>query len=92
MRFTSAEAQSPFLNPKTLPSLTLHHIGLYCFRKEYLLEYTTTKTTPLQEAEDLEQLKALETGHRIKVAIVDELAIAVDTPQDLAQLEHYLCQ
>ncbi|HEY4255291.1 MAG TPA: 3-deoxy-manno-octulosonate cytidylyltransferase [Chlamydiales bacterium] len=82
----------PYAKPNILPSSALHHIGLYCFRRDYLLKYATMGTTPLQLLEDLEQLKALEAGHRIKVAIVDEQAIAVDTPQDLVQLEQFLCQ
>ncbi len=70
----------------------LHHIGLYCFRTEFLARYAAMKPTPLQLLEDLEQLKALETGHRIKVAIVDELNIAIDIPTDLQQLKEHLCQ
>jgi 3-deoxy-manno-octulosonate cytidylyltransferase (CMP-KDO synthetase) len=80
----------PHAKPNTVPPSALHHIGLYCFRREFLLEYAAMGATALQMQEDLEQLKALENGHRIKVAIVNEQAIAVDTPQDLAQLEKYL--
>jgi len=66
------------------------HIGLYGFRREFLLRYSDLEPTPLQKAEDLEQLKVLEHGHKIKVAIVDSEAIGVDTPEDLQKLKKLL--
>lgn len=77
---------------KGVPSSALQHIGLYCFRRDFLLEFGGLESTPLQMEEDLEQLKALETGRRIKVALVDEVAIGVDTPGDLVKLEEFLCR
>jgi 3-deoxy-manno-octulosonate cytidylyltransferase (CMP-KDO synthetase) len=68
------------------------HIGIYCYRTSFLKELLKKKTTPLQHAENLEQLKVLELGHRIKIAIVEEQTLSVDTPQDLIKLEEYLCQ
>lgn len=73
-----------------LPPRALHHIGLYCFRRPFLLQYPEIASTSLQITEDLEQLKILEKGWRIKLAIVDELAIGVDIPADLARLEKHL--
>jgi 3-deoxy-manno-octulosonate cytidylyltransferase (CMP-KDO synthetase) len=73
-----------------LPKLALQHIGLYCFRRPFLLKYPTMLTTPLQNQEDLEQLKVLEKGFRIKVAVVDEPCIGVDIPSDLSKLEELL--
>jgi 3-deoxy-manno-octulosonate cytidylyltransferase (CMP-KDO synthetase) len=46
----------------------------------------------LQQSEDLEQLKVLEAGYRIKIALVDEKPPSVDTPSDLSKLEEYLCK
>jgi 3-deoxy-manno-octulosonate cytidylyltransferase (CMP-KDO synthetase) len=74
------------------PPNALHHIGLYCFRRDFLLEYSLMEASHLQKMEDLEQLKALERGHRIKVAIVEEKTIGVDTPNDLAKLVEHLKQ
>ena len=74
----------------SLPHNALHHIGLYVFRRQFLLDYVRMPTTELQRLEDLEQLKVLENGHKIKVAVVDETPIGVDTPQDLVQLERML--
>lgn len=68
----------------------LQHIGLYCFRRSFLLEYSKMAATPLQLQEDLEQLKVLERGYRIKVAVVDEPCIGVDIPSDLVKLEEFL--
>jgi 3-deoxy-manno-octulosonate cytidylyltransferase (CMP-KDO synthetase) len=74
----------------SLPPNALQHIGLYCFRKSFLLECARADDGQLQSIEDLEQLKALEQGYRIKVAIVDEKAIGIDTPEDLGRLVAHL--
>lgn len=68
------------------------HIGIYAFRKEFLLRYAQLQPTPLQLAESLEQLKILEHGYRIKVALVDDPAIGVDTPEDISKVESLLCK
>lgn len=67
------------------------HIGVYAFRKDFLLKYDSLEPTPLQLAEDLEQLKILEHGYTIATACVEEEAIGVDTPEDLYNLELKLC-
>lgn len=59
------------------------HIGIYAFRTPYLLTYTQMKPTPLQLAEDLEQLKVLENGDKIRVVVVETACIGIDTPEDL---------
>lgn len=68
------------------------HIGLYVYRPKFLLHYQTLDPTPLQLEEDLEQLKVLEHGFRIKVAVTDHACIGVDTPEDLKQVEQWLCK
>jgi 3-deoxy-manno-octulosonate cytidylyltransferase (CMP-KDO synthetase) len=73
-----------------LPKSALQHIGLYCYRRSFLLKYPQMASTPLQLQEDLEQLKVLEEGFRIKVAIVNEQCIGVDIPSDLTRLEELL--
>jgi 3-deoxy-manno-octulosonate cytidylyltransferase (CMP-KDO synthetase) len=75
-----------------VPPNALHHIGLYCFRRPFLLQYPQIKPTPLQRQEDLEQLKLLESGWKIKVAIVDEKIIGIDVPEDLRKLEERIRQ
>ncbi|WP_068471085.1 3-deoxy-manno-octulosonate cytidylyltransferase [Candidatus Protochlamydia phocaeensis] len=68
------------------------HLGLYAYRPSFLLEYQKLPLTPLQLEEDLEQLKVLEHGYRIKVAVVDEASIGVDTPDDIYKVEQWLCK
>lgn len=69
-----------------------HHIGLYVYRPSFLLEYQRLSPTPLQLEEDLEQLKVLEHGYRIKVALTDKASMSVDTPEDLKKIEQWLCK
>jgi 3-deoxy-manno-octulosonate cytidylyltransferase (CMP-KDO synthetase) len=60
-----------------------HHIGLYAYRRAALERFVKLPPSPLEERERLEQLRALEAGMRIDVAIVDSVPLGVDTPQDL---------
>jgi 3-deoxy-manno-octulosonate cytidylyltransferase (CMP-KDO synthetase) len=60
-----------------------HHIGLYAFRRAALARFVSLPPSPLEQRERLEQLRALEAGMRIDVAIVDSVPLGVDTPQDL---------
>jgi 3-deoxy-manno-octulosonate cytidylyltransferase (CMP-KDO synthetase) len=69
-----------------LPTTTLghRHIGLYAFRREFLLTFASLAPTPLEQAEKLEQLRALEWGFRVRVVeTADQLGVEVDTPADL---------
>lgn len=59
------------------------HIGLYAYRREFLLTFARLAPTPLERAESLEQLRALEWGFRIKVAETTTAGVEVDTPEDL---------
>lgn len=67
------------------------HLGVYCFRREFLIRYTEMSSTPLQKMEDLEQLKILEMGYPIHIAIVQDSGMNVDTPEDLKKVEKFLC-
>lgn len=69
-----------------------HHMGIYAFRRKFLLHYAELPETPLQTGESLEQLKVLEHGYRIKVALVNERALGVDTPEDAKQVEQWICK
>lgn len=66
------------------PVPVLHHLGLYAFSRPFLDVYRSMTPTPLERCEGLEQLRALEHGHRIRVAIAQAPAIEVNTPEDLA--------
>jgi len=60
-----------------------HHIGLYAYRRAALERFVKLPPSPLERRERLEQLRALEAGMRIDVAIVDTVPLGVDTPEDL---------
>lgn len=66
------------------------HIGLYAYRREFLLGYSAMPVGPLERAEKLEQLRALENGHSIRVAETEYESVGVDTPEDLERLLQYL--
>jgi 3-deoxy-manno-octulosonate cytidylyltransferase (CMP-KDO synthetase) len=70
----------------------LRHLGLYAYRPDFLLEYQSLSPSPLQLEEDLEQLKVLEYGFRIKVAVIKDAPIGVDTREDLKKVEQWLCK
>jgi 3-deoxy-manno-octulosonate cytidylyltransferase (CMP-KDO synthetase) len=61
------------------------HIGLYAYRKDFLLQYARLPQTPLEKLESLEQLRALEHGYRIRVVETRQnyVPLSVDTPEDL---------
>lgn len=73
-----------------LPKRVFKHIGVYVYRRKFLLEFSKMKPTPLEKLEKLEQLRALENGFRIKVIAVDYEPICVDTPGDLQKVEAIL--
>ena len=64
------------------------HLGLYVFRRDFLLKFSRLPPTALEQLESLEQLRALENGYRIYVAQVDERSVEVDTPADLLRAEN----
>lgn len=69
-----------------------HHIGLYGYRTHFLKEYGKLKQTPLQIAEDLEQLRILEHGYIIKTCKITMFTQDVNTPEDLKKVEQLLCK
>jgi 3-deoxy-manno-octulosonate cytidylyltransferase (CMP-KDO synthetase) len=66
------------------------HIGIYVFRRSFLLRYATLAQTPLERAERLEQLRILEHGYSIHAAVTEEESMAVDTPADLDRVRHIM--
>ena len=68
------------------PNFHYKHIGLYVYRKDFLLKFAQMKPTPLEEAEKLEQLRILENGYKIKVVETKYNSIGVDTIEDLEKV------
>jgi 3-deoxy-manno-octulosonate cytidylyltransferase (CMP-KDO synthetase) len=62
------------------------HIGLYVYRRDFLLRYPELPVGPLERAERLEQLRALENGHKIRVVETEYESVGVDTPEDLEKV------
>lgn len=69
-----------------------HHIGLYAYRRAALERFVALPPSPLESREKLEQLRALEAGMRIDVAIVDTVPLGVDTPEDLERARELLAR
>jgi len=74
----------PYLRGATadFPTVYFKHIGLYAYRREFLLSYSDLPVGPLEQAERLEQLRALENGFKIRVIETEYESLGVDTPAD----------
>ena len=68
------------------------HIGLYVYRRDFLLNYPTLPPGPLEISERLEQLRALENGYSIRVVETDYESVGVDTPEDLERVSRMFDQ
>lgn len=71
------------------PDLLKHffrHVGLYAYRREFLMRFTTWAPSPLELLEDLEQLRAIEHGSKIRVDLTQTSTFGVDTPEDLERI------
>jgi 3-deoxy-manno-octulosonate cytidylyltransferase (CMP-KDO synthetase) len=82
----------PFPRNNKLPGGLLpvyKHIGIYAYRRDFLLNYAALQPTPLELTESLEQLRALEHGFKIKVLKTDFKSIGVDTPEELEKVNAY---
>lgn len=64
------------------PPRFLKHLGVYAYRREFLLALTRLPPTPLEQAEKLEQLRALEHGYRIRVGLASRDSLGIDTPEE----------
>lgn len=67
-----------------------HHIGIYGYRRSALARFVELAPSPLEQREKLEQLRALEAGMRIDVAVVNTVPLGVDTPEDLERARRLL--
>ncbi len=73
----------PFARDEAPDTAHFKHIGLYVYRRDFLLSYSDLPVGPLERAEKLEQLRALENGYSIRVAETEYDSLGVDTPEDL---------
>jgi len=68
------------------PGVHYKHVGLYVYQRDFLMQYPALPVGPLEHAERLEQLRALENGYRIRVVETEYESWGVDTPEDLAMV------
>jgi 3-deoxy-manno-octulosonate cytidylyltransferase (CMP-KDO synthetase) len=73
----------PYPRNKETPITYYEHIGVYAFRKQALLDFTSWPMTPLEAAEKIECLRYLEYGIPLKMVVVDYMGVEIDTPEDL---------
>ncbi|MFK5957727.1 MAG: 3-deoxy-manno-octulosonate cytidylyltransferase [Lutibacter sp.] len=77
-------SRSPIPYPREKsPAIYFKHIGIYAFRKEALLKFTTLPINRLEATEKLENLRFLANGLKVKMVETSQLAIGIDTPEDL---------
>ncbi len=86
-----SRSRIPFQRGDAPEAPVWQHAGLYAYRREFLLRFVGLAPTPAERAESLEQLRALENGFPIQVAVVEGWrSIPVDVPEDVARVEAYL--
>jgi 3-deoxy-manno-octulosonate cytidylyltransferase (CMP-KDO synthetase) len=73
-----------------IPVGAYQHVGLYAYRRDFLLELAGLAPTPLEQAEQLEQLRALEHGYRIRTAEIAQHPVGVDTQEDLDRVRRLI--
>lgn len=66
-----------------------HHMGLYAFRRDFLMLYKSLPQTPLELAESLEQLRVMENGYKIRVCLTEDKTLEINTPEEYAQAEQF---
>lgn len=80
----------PFKRDNAAPVPYYKHIGIYGYRKEALLSFIQLPVSPLEQAEKLEQLRLLENGFRIRMAITEPVGVSIDTAADLEKARDLL--
>ncbi|MBF0444566.1 MAG: 3-deoxy-manno-octulosonate cytidylyltransferase [Magnetococcales bacterium] len=77
-------------NQGQIPSGMLRHIGLYVYKADFLQTFAKLAPTQLEKLENLEQLRALEHGYKIRVVAISQAVIGVDTPEDVIKVQEIL--
>jgi 3-deoxy-D-manno-octulosonate cytidylyltransferase len=80
----------PYPRSTEIPVTYYEHIGVYAFRKQALLNFTSWPMTPLEAAEKIECLRYLENGIPLKMIVVEYMGVEIDTPEDLVKAAKYL--
>ncbi len=87
-----SRAHIPYPRDPSASTVVYKHLGIYAYRREFLLHYAAMEPTPLEQMEMLEQLRVLENGYRIRMVQVQQTSIGVDTEEDLHRVRGILAQ
>jgi 3-deoxy-manno-octulosonate cytidylyltransferase (CMP-KDO synthetase) len=80
----------PYPRNKNITITYYEHIGVYAFRKQALIDFTTWPVSLLEDAEKVECLRYLENGVPIRMVVTDFMGVEIDTPEDLERAESLL--
>ncbi len=80
----------PYLRNKNIPAVYYEHIGVYAFRKQALMSFTSWPVSVLEATEKIECLRYLENGVLLRMVVVDYMGVEIDTPEDLKKAERLL--
>jgi len=80
----------PYPRNQSLPIIYYEHIGVYAFRKQALLNFTSWPVTALEAVEKIECLRYLEHGIPLKMVLTEYMGIEIDTPEDLLEAKKWL--
>lgn len=80
----------PYPRNREIKTIYYEHIGVYAFRKEALINFTSWPMTPLEAAEKIECLRYLEYGIPLKMVVTDYMGIEIDTPEDLQRAAGFM--
>lgn len=80
----------PYFRAQEHHAPVYHHIGLYAFRRDFLMTYKTLPQTPLEKIEVLEQLRALEHGFKIRVCLTEDKTLEINTPEEYEQAQKFV--
>jgi len=75
----------PYQRDTTVSPVYYEHVGVYAFRKQALMQFTSWEMTPLEAAEKIECLRYLENGIPLKMVVTDYIGVEIDTPEDLVR-------
>ncbi|OGT46895.1 MAG: 3-deoxy-D-manno-octulosonate cytidylyltransferase [Gammaproteobacteria bacterium RIFCSPHIGHO2_12_FULL_41_20] len=67
-----------------------HHMGVYAFRRDFLLHYRKLPATPLEKSESLEQLRVLEHGYKIRVCLTEGKTLEINTPEEYERAQEFV--
>ena len=80
----------PYPRDQQVAPVYYEHIGVYAFRKQALMDFTSWPVTPLESAEKIECLRYLENGIHLKMVVTEYMGVEIDTPEDLQRAAAYL--